>query len=107
MERKKHKRICKEREEKKRKEEIEKIMNIKDETEICKYIRKDSGKKVEIDVSITVDEWKQHFMNLLEGIERSRRRERRINLKGGKTEEIIKEDIEEAIRKLKKKKTKK
>ena len=29
-------------------------------------------KKVKIDGSITVDEWKQNFLNLLEGTKRSR-----------------------------------
>ena len=42
--------------EKQRKEEIEKIMNIKDEIEIWNYIRKETEKKVKIDESITVDE---------------------------------------------------
>ena len=68
-----------------------------------KYIKKERGKKVKIDESITVDEWKQHFMNLLEGTESSRGKERRI--KGGGGEEIKKEDIEKAITKLKKKKS--
>ena len=62
-------------------------------------------KKVKIDESITVDEWKQHFINLLEGTKRSRVEERRIMVQGGETEEIKKEDIEETIRKLKKKKS--
>ena len=31
-------------------------MNIKDETEIWNYIRKERGKKVKIDESITLDE---------------------------------------------------
>ena len=39
-ERNRQKKICKEREEKQRKEKIEKIMNLKDETEIWKYIGK-------------------------------------------------------------------
>ena len=75
-------------------------MNIKDETEIGKYIRKQKGEKVKIDKSITVDKWKQHSMNLLEGTERSRGEERRIKVEGGETEEIKKKGIEEAIRKL-------
>ena len=45
IQKKRHMRICKESEGKQRKEEIEKIMNIKDEIEIWKYIRKESGKK--------------------------------------------------------------
>ena len=45
IEKKKHNRICKESEEKQRKEEIKKIMNIKDETEIWKYIREKSKRE--------------------------------------------------------------
>ena len=74
--------VSKESEEKERKE-IEKIMNIKDETEIWRYIRKERRNKVQIDESITVDKWKQHFMNLLEETERSRGEERRIKVEGG------------------------
>ena len=59
-------------------------------------------KKVKIDESITVDEWKQHFISLLEWTERNRGEERRIKVEGGETEEIKKENIEKVIRKLKK-----
>ena len=100
---KRYKRICTESEEKPRKEKIEKIMNVKDETGIWKHIMKERGKKVKID-DITVDKWKQHFINLLKGTERSGGEERKIKVEGGETEKIKKEDIEEAIRKLKKKK---
>ena len=37
---------------------------------------KGNRKKVKIDESITVDEWKQHFMNLLEGKEKSREKDK-------------------------------
>ena len=47
-------------------------------------------KKVRINKSITADEWKQHFMNLLEGTERNKEEERRIKVEGGETEEIKK-----------------
>ena len=53
---KRYKRIFKESKEKQRKEEIEKIMSIKHETETWNYIRKGREKKVQIDESITVDE---------------------------------------------------
>ena len=98
MEKKRHKRKCKESEEKQQEEEIEKILNIKDGTEIWNYIRKERRKRVK------TDEWKQHFINLLEGTERSREEERRIKVEGEETEEIKKKDIEEPIRKLRKKK---
>ena len=58
---------------------------------------------MKIDGSITVDEWKQHFMNLLEGTKKSREQERKMKVEGGETEEIKKEDIKEASRKQKKK----
>ena len=44
-------------------------------------------------------------MNFLVGTERSRREEGRIKVEGGETEASKKEDIEEAIRKLKMKKS--
>ena len=58
---------------------------------------------MKMDESITVDEWKQHFMNLLEGTESSRGEDRWMKVEGGETGEIIKGDTEEAIRKPKKK----
>ena len=78
-----------------RKEEIEKIINIKDDTEIWKYVRKERRNRVKIDESITLDKWKQHFMNLFQGKKRSRGEERSINV-----ETKIKK-VRESLRKFK------
>jgi len=103
-EKRKHKEVCKENEEKYRREEITKIMNLKDENEIWKYIQKERGKRSNMDEGIAKEEWKQHFMNLLEGKDNKEREEPEEKGKA-KIEEIREEEVEEAIKKLKKKKS--
>ncbi|TGZ50575.1 hypothetical protein DBV15_11466, partial [Temnothorax longispinosus] len=69
-ERKEHKEWCKEQNGRHKIEEEEKIRNIKNEAEAWKYINKYRKKKAEgISEQIHMDEWRDHFMEMLGGTE--------------------------------------
>lgn len=110
--RKAYREWCKEQKKKHEREEENKIRNIKSETEAWKYINKFRKKKAEkTDGNIQPNNWREHFMDLLEGTQESEKAESpvRENIKEEKeiekveeTAEIKKEELIEWLKKLKK-----
>ncbi|KAH0814154.1 hypothetical protein GEV33_008637 [Tenebrio molitor] len=102
--RKRYKLVCKEKKEKKRMEEEMKMKGIKTEEEVWRYIYRERKKKGEI-VSdrITMEEWRKYFSELLGGEENRQEKEKRQH-RVGEIEEITREELEQQLRKLKRKK---
>ncbi|KAH0820667.1 hypothetical protein GEV33_002124 [Tenebrio molitor] len=102
--RKTYKLVCKEKKEKKRMEEEMKMKGIKTEEEVWRYINRERKKKGEI-VSdrITMEEWRKYFSELLGGEENRQEKEKRQH-RVGEIEEITREELEQQLRKLKRKK---
>ncbi|KAH0820296.1 hypothetical protein GEV33_002495 [Tenebrio molitor] len=102
--RKRYKLVCKEKKEKKRMEEEMKMKGIKTEEEVWRYINRERKKKGEI-VSdrITMEEWRKYFSELLGGEENRQEKEKR-QYRVGEIEEITREELEQQLRKLKRKK---
>jgi hypothetical protein len=102
--RKRYKLVCKEKKEKKRMEEEMKMKGIKTEEEVWRYINRERKKKGEI-VSdrITMEEWRKYFSELLGGEENRQEKEKRQH-RVGEIEEITREELEQQLRKLKRKK---
>ncbi|KAH0816026.1 hypothetical protein GEV33_006765 [Tenebrio molitor] len=98
--RERYKLVCKEKKEKKRMEEE---MKMKEE-EVWRYINRERKKKGEI-VSdrITMEEWRKYFSELLGGEENRQEKEKRQH-RVGEIEEITREELEQQLRKLKRKK---
>ncbi|XP_050469789.1 uncharacterized protein LOC126863566 [Bombus huntii] len=94
-EKKAFKQWCKQRNEKQEEEEMEKINKIKTEQEAWKYINKYRRRKEVIDEDIREEEWKNYFMEMLEGTES--KEDRRIE--GWRAEEESKEEREDNIEK--------
>lgn len=65
--RKEYRRWCEQEKEKHRREEENKIREIRTEEEAWKYINKFRKKREGIDESIDMEKWEIHFMELLEG----------------------------------------
>jgi hypothetical protein len=101
---KRYKLVCKEKKEKKRMEEEMKMKGIKTEEEVWRYINRERKKKGEI-VSdrITMEEWRKYFSELLGGEENRQEKEKRQH-RVGEIEEITREELEQQLRKLKRKK---
>ncbi|KAH0818454.1 hypothetical protein GEV33_004337 [Tenebrio molitor] len=102
--RKRYKLVCKEKKEKKRMEEEMKMKGIKTEEEVWRYINRERKRKGEI-VSdrITMEEWRKYFSELLGGEENRQEKEKRQH-RVGEIEEITREELEQQLRKLKRKK---
>jgi hypothetical protein len=102
--RKRYKLVCKEKKEKKRMEEEMKMKGIKTEEEVWRYVNREKKKKGEI-VSdrITMEEWRKYFSELLGGEENRQEKEKRQH-RVGEIEEITREELEQQLRKLKRKK---
>jgi hypothetical protein len=85
-------------------EEEMKMKGIKTEEEVWRYINRERKKKGEI-VSdrITMEEWRKYFSELLGGEENRQEKEKRQH-RVGEIEEIIREELEQQLRKLKRKK---
>ncbi|KAI4475510.1 hypothetical protein M0802_015130 [Mischocyttarus mexicanus] len=99
------KKLCKEKEERKRKEEMEQIRNAKTEAEIWKYINKGTKKRVPIGEKIMNEEWRKHFCELLGEKEEKTEAIKRKLLNEEEDEEELKDiEIERQIRLLKRKK---
>ncbi|XP_033175429.1 golgin subfamily A member 6-like protein 22 [Bombus impatiens] len=100
---------CKRRKEKQEEEEMEKINKLKTEQEAWKYINKYRRRREVVGEEIREEEWKNHFIETLEGTENKedRRTEGRREEEESKEERednIEKEEIVLQIRKLKEKK---
>lgn len=96
--------LCKRKEEKMLKRFEEEVENVKIE-EIWRIVNRERKRKIPIEEEIKIEEWEKHFMHLLEGskddrIELVERRRR----EGDQEEEVKNKEIEEQIRKLKRKK---
>jgi hypothetical protein len=85
-------------------EEEMKMKGIKTEEEVWRYINRERKKKGEI-VSdrITMEEWRKYFSELLGGEENRQEKEKRQH-RVGEIEEITREELEQQLRKLKRKK---
>ncbi|KAH0814865.1 hypothetical protein GEV33_007925 [Tenebrio molitor] len=83
---------------------IEKMKGIKTGEEVWRYINRERKKKEEI-VSdrITMEEWRKYFSELLGGEENRQEKEKRQH-RVGEIEEITREELEQQLRKLKRKK---
>jgi len=114
-EKQRHNKLC----ETKKKEEREqaKIAEIQNETEIWRYIKKERGRREKPDDSIEEQQWKRHFMELLEGRETRGNNDTRNEQEAGSNQEvprkeetkeegegITEEEMENAVRRLKQKK---
>lgn len=109
--RKEYREQCKEQKKKHEEEEEEekRIRNIKSEAEAWKYINKYRKKKTErISEKINIEEWKDHFVELLDDTQEKAVRqieseEREDNKKGKEEiEDITREELIETLKKLKK-----
>jgi hypothetical protein len=85
-------------------EEEMKMKGIKTEEEVWRYINRERKKKGEI-VSdrITMEEWRMYFSELLGGEENRQEKEKRQH-RVGEIKEITREELEQQLRKLKRKK---
>nr|XP_033199429.1 histone-lysine N-methyltransferase, H3 lysine-79 specific-like [Bombus vancouverensis nearcticus] len=94
-EKKAFKQWCKQRKEKQEEEEMEKIKKIKTEQEAWKYINNYRRRREVVDEAIREEEWKNHFMETLEGTEN----EEDKRTEGWREEEESKEEREDNIEK--------
>lgn len=90
-ERKEYKEWCKEKKREHERQEEEKIRGIRTEQEAWKYINRFRKRREGIDEEISMDKWKQHFMEILEG------EEKRIEMEEEKEEEEEEEEEEQEI----------
>jgi Fic family protein len=70
---------CREKKKQKREREEKEIKEIRTEREVWKYINRERKKKEPVSEKITIQEWEEYFMKLLEG--------RKEEGKGGNTKE--------------------
>ncbi|XP_033362843.1 trichohyalin-like [Bombus vosnesenskii] len=110
-EKKAFKQWCKQRKEKQEEEKMEEINKIKTEQEAWKYINKYTRRREVVDEEIREEEWKNYFMETLEGTEnkedrRTEGRRAEEKSKEEKEDNIEKEEVIFQIRNLKEKKAK-
>ncbi|XP_033362525.1 golgin subfamily A member 6-like protein 22 [Bombus vosnesenskii] len=86
---------CKQRKEKQEEEEMEKINKLKTKQEAWKYINKYRRRRKVVGEEIREEEWKNHFMETLEGTENKEDR----RTEGRREEEESKEEREDNIEK--------
>ncbi|XP_025267961.1 golgin subfamily A member 6-like protein 6 [Camponotus floridanus] len=116
-EKQRHNKLCETKKKEEREREQTKIAEIQNETEIWRYIKKERGRREKPEDNIEEQQWKRYFMELLEGGEtRGNNDARNVREAGGnqempreeetKEEEegFTEEEMENAIRRLKKKK---
>lgn len=111
-EKQRHNKLCEAKKREEREREQKKIMEITNETEIWKYIKKEKGGREKTDNSIGEEQWKRYFMELLEG--RDTREENKASKEqqgevlerstGESADGITEEEVDSAIARLKKKK---
>ncbi|XP_050494320.1 golgin subfamily A member 6-like protein 6 [Bombus huntii] len=94
-EKKEFKQWCEQRKEKQEEEEMEKLKKIKTEQEAWKYINKYRRRREVVDEAIREEEWKNHFMEALEGTENKEDK----RTEGWREEEESKEEREDNIEK--------
>lgn len=98
--------MCQQKKERKREEYIEQVKNITKEKEVWEHVNKGRKIRSKISTTIAMEEWRRHFMELLDG------KENYIQVKecyktntGLNQKEVTKEEIEKQIRNLKKEKS--
>jgi hypothetical protein len=98
---------CKEKKKQRGQREEKEIKEIRTERELWKYINRERKEKESVNEEITIQEWEEYFMKLLEG--RKEEGEAGTQMKEKQTApeetEITAEEVERQIRKLKKRKT--
>jgi hypothetical protein len=102
-----YKERCREKKKKPRREKGEKeIKEIRTEREVWKYINRERKKKESVSKEITMQEWENYFMKLLEGRKEEGEAGTQMKEKQNAPEEteITAEEVEKQIRKLKKRK---
>ena len=103
--RKEYKELCKQKKERKKEEYIEQIKNITKEKEVWEHVNKGRKSRTQIASTITKEEWRMHFMELLDGKENQIGAKECLKINTGLNQkEVTKEEIEKQIRKLKKEK---
>jgi len=101
----KFKELVERRQKEKREEDEEELKKIKSEVEIWRYINKKRGNKTKMENKIGKEEWRKHFMNLLDGAEIRVRMEERVEEEIKDIEDMIEEEeIRTALRRMKLKK---
>jgi hypothetical protein len=97
---------CREKKKQKREREEKDIKEIRTEREVWKYINRERKKKEPVSEKITIQEWEEYFMKLLEG----RKEEGKVGTQRKEKQtvmeetEITAEEVERHIRHLKKRK---
>lgn len=81
---------------------LKEISKIKTETQVWKFVNMERRKRSGISNKIKMEQWRGHFMQLLEGTECTGQEGRKKREEDG--EELYEEEIEEQIKKLKKSK---
>lgn len=94
--------LCRQKEIDKKEEEEAQLRNIKNETEVWKYLNQFRRKRTRIENKIGKHEWKEHFRILLQGSDEKVRGERRQRLE--QEPELEEREVGKAIKKAKKKK---
>jgi hypothetical protein len=97
---------CREKKKQKREREEKEIKEIRTEREVWKYINRERKKKEPVSEEITIQEWEEYFMKLLEGRKEEGKVGTQRKEKQTVTEEtqITAEEVERHIRHLKKRK---
>ena len=67
--RKEYKELCQQKKERKREEYIEQVKNITKEKEVWEHVNKGRKIRSKISTTIAMEEWRRHFMELLDGKE--------------------------------------
>ncbi|XP_033228929.1 uncharacterized protein LOC117180541 [Belonocnema kinseyi] len=103
-ERSKYRKMCEDKEKKRKDNELEEIKNAKTEKDIWKYINKQRKKKNSISSGIMIRDWKNYFMDHLEGTEaHSTTQGKRNNLQEDESD-LSDVEINDQIKKLRMKK---
>lgn len=107
-EKRRHEELCGEKQKKEREEKDQKkIMEITDETEIGKYIKKKRGKREGLEESIKREQWKEHFHGTIrrqrykDKATRARRRTRREGRRGRRNAIILEGKLRKEVENLK------
>ena len=112
-EKRRHKAICEEKKQKQEEKDCKEIQEIKNENEIWKFINKERRKRGVKSEKIDIEDWESYFRTLLDGqeerkeekeepMEGEERREEEDREKEEKTE-ISREEVKNAIKRLRKK----
>lgn len=103
--RKEYRQACKTKQEEEKNRLIDEVKSIKNETGIWEFLNRKRRKvRMKISKKISLRDWKRYFQELLEGSETRAEEENPSASKTDNPETITKEDMDKAIKRLKKKK---